>query len=183
MCQTAIHYGGLILSQSNHYIQREFLRTLYENQLIATTKSKPHYSIMQDIQTKTIERRIIFVGIHNKEGFEPLDSRTPSGKLIDKVIDQLECKNVSKTNLFWTNYLPPKEQISAYNFDWFTEHMPDINRDIVVLLGKQVAEYYAFDETNVIKFPHPSPVFRRLSDSSYIQNLSQKINELCKQRQ
>jgi hypothetical protein len=44
--------------------------------------------------------RIIFVGIHNKPGMKPLDSRTKSGKIIDEVIRGLEGRECVKTNLF-----------------------------------------------------------------------------------
>lgn len=40
--------------------------------------------------------RIIFVGIHNKPGMEPLDSRTKSGKIIDEVIAGLEGRECVK---------------------------------------------------------------------------------------
>jgi hypothetical protein len=33
--------------------------------------------------------RIIFVGLHNKEHMKPLDSKTKSGKLIDRIIKRL----------------------------------------------------------------------------------------------
>jgi hypothetical protein len=43
--------------------------------------------------------RVIFVGMHNKPGMEPLDSRTKSGKLIDRIINELPIDCI-KTNLY-----------------------------------------------------------------------------------
>ena len=51
--------------------------------------------------------KIIFVGIHNKKGFEPLDSRTKTGNIIDRIIERCDKGfEFEKTNLFDRDEMP-----------------------------------------------------------------------------
>ena len=61
---------------------------------------------------------VLFVGMHNKVGMKPLDSKTMSGKMIDAVIKELPFKCI-KTNLCEVEYFPKdKKEIWAGNLTW-----------------------------------------------------------------
>lgn len=53
--------------------------------------------------------KIVFVGIHNKPGMEPLDSATKSGKIIDIITSCFRGVDFEKRNLFPVDYLPKGE--------------------------------------------------------------------------
>lgn len=98
--------------------------------------------------------RIIFVGICFKQGFEALDSRTMSGKCIDRIIDHFHYPCL-KTNLYQLNFIP---KISKYSraLEWVSKFDPSPS-DIIVLLGKQVDKYFPLEyKENSITLPHPA---------------------------
>jgi len=88
-------------------------------------------------------KRVIFVGLHNKPGMKPLDSKTKSGKLIDRIIEK--CRrhgmNVLKTNLFDVDYLPGKALMPIMSFEWI-ERVELFKGDIIVLLGGMTHKYF-----------------------------------------
>lgn len=124
--------------------------------------------------------RIIFVGIHNKPGMEPLDSRTKSGKIIDEVIKRLEDFEHLKCNLFDLDETPNKEvyidwptELARLQFDWL-ERVKLNQHDIVVLLGDAVNKYFPHElPIKTIYVPHPAS--RHIKREQYIQSLIDKI--------
>lgn len=103
-------------------------------------------------------KRVIFVGLHNKPGMKPLDSRTKSGKLIDRIIDQIRHNGmvVLKTNLYDVDYLPEGKEKGELAFGWI-ERVELFKDDVIVLLGAMV--HYDFPNltlNNIIKVAHPA---------------------------
>lgn len=102
--------------------------------------------------------RVIFVGMHNKPGMKPLDSKTKSGILIDKVAERCrrEGMEVLKTNLFNIDRYPKKEEIRSLSFDWI-ERVELRQTDIIVLLGGCVHRNFPNTLTvKPIKIAHPA---------------------------
>ena len=118
--------------------------------------------------------RILFVGIHNKLGTEPLDSKTKSGKLIDKIIINLKEHTCIKTNLFDCDYIP-KEEIEKHKQAWIEKHKPSDN-DIIVLLGNNVHKLFPDNiQSKLIKIQHPSSVWSKQSQEKYVKNVLREI--------
>jgi hypothetical protein len=112
--------------------------------------------------------RIIFVGIHNKPGMEPLDSRTKSGKIIDEVIAGLDGPECVKTNLFDANELPEGESLKYLAWDWVNRIKP-VHCDVIILLGQGVQAHFVFYSENIVKAAHPAS--RHHKREEYIANL------------
>lgn len=79
--------------------------------------------------------KIYFVGIHNKPGMKPLDSKTKSGKIIDQIISQFPDCECIKTNLCDIDYFPIdrfeiREECQKWNETYGAKE-----DSIIVLLG------------------------------------------------
>jgi hypothetical protein len=121
--------------------------------------------------------RVIFVGLHNKPGMEPLDSQTKSGKLVDFISLSLKSKGrgIVKTNLYNVEYLPKGKEANDLAFDWI-ERVKLYKEDTVVLLGKIVQEKFPkLPLVKIIKVEHPAK--RRTSEAltQYIQSTVDEI--------
>ena len=122
--------------------------------------------------------KIIFVGVHNKPGMQPLDSKTKSGKLIDRIIEKLDIV-CYKTNLFDCDYLPEKSQLPILSFDWI-ERVKIVDGDIIVLLGATVHKYFPPlpPEFNPIKVHHPASKRSHAAMEEYVNEVFELINNL-----
>lgn len=82
--------------------------------------------------------KIVFVGLHNKEGKQALDSSTFTGKIVDEIIEQLKAPCV-KMNLFDAPALPKGEEASFMKRQFVinANFQPE---DIGVFLGAVVHE-------------------------------------------
>jgi len=100
--------------------------------------------------------RILFVGIHNKPYLKPLCSSTKTGKLVNRIIENLpKGIEVVKTNLCNVDTFPNQEDIVAHNDEWYWTYLPNYD-DIIVLLGAFVHDNFRFDSDNIIKIAHPA---------------------------
>ena len=121
--------------------------------------------------------KIIFVGIHNKPGLNPLCSTTKSGKLINRVIRELP-KGVKieskKTNLFDVDQMPEPHEMHALTDDWYWKNTPG-NDDIIVLLGALVHEQFRFKDLKIVKLPHPSSIWSFPRQDEYVDSAILKI--------
>lgn len=116
---------------------------------------------------------IYFVGMHNKPGMHPLDSRTRSGKIIDKIISELSPEICVKTNLSNEETLPenPEKHAISWHNRFQVKH-----GDVIVLLGRWVQENFLKTEgPKYIHCPHPASFVAGKSNSEYIENAVSKI--------
>jgi hypothetical protein len=119
---------------------------------------------------------VLFVGMHNKPGMEPLDSKTMSGKMIDAVIKGLPFK-CTKTNLFEGEYLPKDFlTINQAGIDWHNKYEPQ-KSDIVVLLGKWVQTNFWHDSFKIINLPHPASCMGNVNKKKYIIDAIERITK------
>lgn len=121
--------------------------------------------------------RIIFVGVHNKQGLKPLDSKSVSGKRIDKIIEGLGSMPCVKSNLYDSDRLPTnlheKEELKML---WRDKYDPS-SRDIIVLLGSMVHKEFPIITGNEIKVAHPSLQWSKMKPEIYIQKVIALIKE------
>jgi hypothetical protein len=121
--------------------------------------------------------KIIFIGIHNKEGLKPLDSSTDSGKRIDAIIANLNGIECIKANLFDVSYMPLGVDAKAKAKD-FVNRVGIKKDDIAVCLGKMVCNYLARNlKCTVLKVPHPSPMTTIRKDD-YIKDITNRLNNV-----
>ncbi len=118
---------------------------------------------------------VFFVGMHNKPGMKPLDSRTTSGEMIDAIIEELPFK-CTKTNLFEGEYLPKDFlEINNAGIEWHQKYKP-LESDIVVLLGRWVRDNFWHDRFNIVKLPHPASCMGNVNKENYVKNAIHRIN-------
>lgn len=121
--------------------------------------------------------KVIFVGMHNKAGMEPLDSRTMTGKVIDKIIEKIPVTCI-KTNLCDIDYFPKdKIIIWAENLVWNEKYQPDSD-SVIILLGTWVHKHFLFTNAKIIKLGHPAGIFGTKNKAEYIENAVKRVNEL-----
>jgi hypothetical protein len=115
-----------------------------------------------------------FVGMHNKLGMKPLDSKTMSGKMIDAIIGELPVF-CTKTNLCEVDYFPKdKREIWEGNLMWSEKYQPTID-SIIVLLGAWVHKHFLLTNAKIIKLPHPASQFGNVNKEKYVKNAVDKI--------
>lgn len=123
-------------------------------------------------------KRVIFVGLHNKPGMKPLDSKTKSGKLIDRIIEKCRYHgmNTLKTNLFDVDELPAKDVMPILSFDW-VERVQLFKGDIIVLLGAMTHKYFPpipMDYTP-IEIAHPASKRSHADMNDYVERTFELI--------
>jgi hypothetical protein len=124
--------------------------------------------------------RIIFVGVHNKPFKKPLDSRTSSGKRIDKIISHLPNLECEKMNLFNLPYLPKGGERLA-QIDKFFQRAELDPTDILVTLGYEVHRALLDDPRvpcKTLSVLHPSLQYQKITESQYIHDVVSKIKTL-----
>lgn len=118
------------------------------------------------------EARIIFVGMHRKPGKEPLDSSTKSGKIIDRIIEQISNSAlvIVKSNLYDIERLPEQEEKLLLKQQWLNTYRPQ-SIDTIVLLGAYVQQDFPTDVRvrNLVKIPHPASKRSEKETNEYIQ--------------
>ena len=131
-------------------------------------------------------KKVVFIGLSNKKDKEPFDKTTNSGKIINEVINHLDCK-CFKINLVPYAPLnesgklryPTKEEI-AESINYLNEQLENIKPDCIVGLGnmvnkelKKIEKY----QNILICETHPSYVYvyKKRELNQYIKNLEKKI--------
>lgn len=121
-------------------------------------------------------QHVLFVGMHNKPGMKPLDSKTMSGKIIDAVIKELPFK-CTKTNLFEGEYLPKDFLIiNQAGIDWHEKYETH-ESDVVVLLGRWVQENFWHDRFKIVKLPHPASCMGNVNKENYVKTAIDRITK------
>ena len=124
--------------------------------------------------------KIIFVGVHNKPGFKPLDSKSKSGILINRCIRALRPKECIKTNLFDVDYLPNAIEWESLVMDWHNRIQSN-GDDVIILLGS-VTQRAWIESTynlrrNTINVGHPSAVWSNEKKEWYVKNIVEKVRK------
>ena len=131
-------------------------------------------------------KKVVFIGLSNKKDKEPFDKTTNSGKIINEVINHLDCK-CFKINLVPYAPLnesgklryPTKEEIKKALND-FKKTIKKLKPDCIVGLGnivnkelKKIKKY----QNILICETHPSYVYvyKKRELNQYIKNLEKKI--------
>ena len=123
--------------------------------------------------------RIIFVGMHNKEGLTPLDSKSKSGKLIDRIINEFPSYDCIKTNLYDDYGMPAKRDKQNLSLEWWQKLNP-LKVDILVLLGKEVQRnmYYYFSREVHLKHPGARCLRSHESMNEYVEKAVESIKNI-----
>lgn len=118
--------------------------------------------------------KVVFVGMHNKPGMLPLDSKTRSGKLIDRIIEgiQTDALQCVKTNLYDSLTWPQKFEESDL-IEWVYRNEVGLVRDIIVTLGDSV--HQRFKKLITIKLGHPSAIWSNEKKDEYVAKAIEKI--------
>ncbi len=121
-------------------------------------------------------KRVIFVGIHNKVGKQPLCSSTLSGKRISAIAEKLPSDyEIVRSNLFDCEYLPSKNERNSHVVKWFEKFDPNLN-DCIVLLGNYVKEAFRCTcMAAIVKIHHPAYPKGKDNTQNYINNSIGKI--------
>lgn len=127
--------------------------------------------------------KIFFVGMHNKPGMSPLDSKTISGKVIDRIIKALPNYRCVKTNLCDVDYfVKDHDEVLAHNLHWSNINQPTAN-DTCVLLGAWVHSNFLLDACNIVKLAHPAAWCQWPNKDEYVKNALIKINPQMNKQQ
>ncbi len=122
--------------------------------------------------------RIIFVGLHHKPGMKPLDSQTKSGKMIDRIMEQLPSGvKVKKSNLFDLYRLPENEEKGELVKFWLEDIKPGKD-DVVVLLGAMVHDNCPqIRVKSLIKIAHPASKRSHKEMDAYVDKAVKLITD------
>lgn len=134
--------------------------------------------------------KIIFVGIHNKPGKQPLDSSTRTGKIIDEFILVIGGQCV-KSNLFDQETFPEiSKDLSrqmGHVADW-AKRVDYKCGDLIVCLGELVYVIFRYwrghevpaeQRPNIIHISHPAAPKNKASERIYISQSILKISTAC----
>ena len=122
-------------------------------------------------------KRVIFVGMHNKPDILPLCQTTKSGKLIHRVVKELECKSVL-SNLYDVEQFPGPFEKYALALDWHHRIDPAAS-DIIVLLGAEVHKNFISLSgyfSHILKYPHPSSRRSHKQMDEFVEKMVNEIN-------
>ena len=120
--------------------------------------------------------KVIFVGVHNKPDTNPLCKFTKTGRLLQKVINQMPDIEFVKTNLFNIDHFPNQENdIGMLARDWWYR-IPLEPDDLIILLGAITHKHFDYRQGwKVLKFGHPSGVWSNEKQKIYIVKIVKAI--------
>lgn len=124
----------------------------------------------------------IFVGIHNKRGYKPLDPKTHSGAIIDNLQRQLNAlgHTVRRTNLCDLERMPETEWEARKECIGYwdrVEYKPA--ESVFVLLGGWVHTHFIrMPDTPIVKLPHPASFAGRNNRLTYCQDAMSRISKI-----
>lgn len=117
--------------------------------------------------------------MNNKPGFAPLDSKSRSGKLIDRVISALQTElnlfgaDFLKSNLYDLDYFPYDEP--AFNYEWANRVEYNGYNDLIIALGACVQERFKKSPFQYLSIGHPSAVWSHEKQAAYIDRAVSKV--------
>lgn len=131
--------------------------------------------------------KIVLIGLSNKKEMEPFDSSTPSGKIIDKIIDRVDGE-FYKLNLVPYAPLDKNGKLRYPNLSEIKMEIPNLKKrineihpDLIIgfgsIVGKELKKIKEFDNKLIIE-KHPSYiyVYQRKELKQYINHIVLKIN-------
>lgn len=122
--------------------------------------------------------KILFIGIHYRQEFNALDSRTKTGQVVDRIISLLPKEfEYKKCNLYPTYDLPIGEVKKEY-IDLFYQHYDYDTYPVWVLLGKEVQK--ALNEGGVC-INHPGSLRFGKSEFHYVTESASEIIAFAKE--
>lgn len=129
--------------------------------------------------------KIIFVGIHNKPDMKALDSRTKSGKIVDRIISELAGHECSKANLYNIDRLPNATEKYLLKTEFMSEYLMNFqsgtDEALYILLGNMVHREFPKHYSKIIKLAHPaSSCYVGMKDQEYINRSILKIKNILK---
>lgn len=123
-------------------------------------------------------KKVFFVGMHNKSEMKPLDSKTKSGKLIDRIIKHIDPAKYQcvKTNLCEVEYQPlDGDEIQDHNRYWLEKYDPR-KGDVVILLGTWTRVNFLLSiQSKIIKLQHPSLQYSHTKMTEYVDGALKQI--------
>lgn len=133
-------------------------------------------------------KKIIFIGLSNKKDKEPFDITTNSGKIIEKIIANIngECFKLNLVPFAPLNNLgklryPTKKEINE-SIPSLMQKIAKINPDCIVGLGnivcKELLKIKEYKNILITSF-HPSYIYiyKRKQINTYINNLIEEIKK------
>lgn len=113
--------------------------------------------------------RVIFVGVHNKPGFEPLDPRSKTGKLVDLCCDGIPSPvEIIKTNCFPGHEIPIKYDRAEILEAWRQRSTYDQLTDVVICLGRNVQQVFGESAIEFVPVVHPGRIFSATKKRNWI---------------
>ena len=111
--------------------------------------------------------------MHDKPNMTPLDSKSRSGKLIDRIIELTHTRCV-KTNLYNVTSWPDTHD--AYNdvLKW-AQRVEYTSDDLIICLGACVQDVFKKGLIPFIKIGHPSAVWSKEKQVEYIELAIKRI--------
>ena len=125
--------------------------------------------------------KLIFVGLHNKPDTNPLCRFTKTGKLLQRVINQLPEVDIEKTNLYDIDHYPSNSgDRHQMSIDWYWRVLPCPD-DVIILLGAEVHKFFKYDkckECSVLKYAHPASMRSHEAMNSYVNKMIIEITSM-----
>jgi hypothetical protein len=130
--------------------------------------------------------KVFFVGLHNKPHKTPLCSSTKSGKLIDRIINQVFNRNGVdgakwvKTNLFDVDFYPTNDDENwGRATEWWERNKDVEETDLIVLLGAAVHRDFVNCpyHVHILEVAHPASKRSHVDMNEYVYDVSAKIRE------
>lgn len=133
-------------------------------------------------------KKVLLVGISNKEGKEPFDSSTASGRIVDQMIVRIPCEffkinyvNFAPLDLEGKMRYPTKEELTN-SFPSFCSRVKVIEPDLIVVFGKMIADELkkrGYCDYPILSLAHPSYiwVYRRNELDCYLEKAVFQIKD------
>lgn len=116
--------------------------------------------------------KIVLVGIHSKPDMEPLDSRTKTGQIVDKVIAAFPQNKFVKSNLFTGDHIPVDAQANCRQYvkDWIIRTEFNSEDDIAIVLGNDAKFLFRKAEI-VLPLFKEHPAQRQIPPDEYVADV------------
>ncbi len=129
--------------------------------------------------------KLYFVGICNKANMEPLDPKTKTGILVNRIINETRYQGlgiqVLKTNLYDLVSVP---KAMLYDGERWALRVACKSEDIIVMLGSEVKfrmMHFTNNHEKVISIAHPAAIRTKKAEAEYIKDACTQIELIIDQ--